>query len=112
MFMGAWFLLLFLVALGFLGARAVWPAPRIWSAADPLRMAAAPALGFGIASGFFFTLRIVLHLSPAVVIACVFAALAVAGAIPGCVPAPPPPTLPRPMGLPPSGYGFFSEPGS
>ena len=79
--MGAWLLLLFLIAFGFLAARAVWPAPRVWSAADPLRMAAAPALGFGIASGFFFILRIVLHLSPAVVIASVFAALAVAGAI-------------------------------
>jgi len=79
--MGAWFLLLFLIALGFLGARAVWPAPRVWSAADPLRLAAAPAFGFGIASGLFFVLRILLHLEPAVVIASVFAALAVAGAV-------------------------------
>ncbi len=79
--MGAWILLLLLIALGFLSARAVWPAPRLWSAADPLRMAAAPALGMGIASGIYFVLRVVFQLSPAAVIAAVAAALAIAAAV-------------------------------
>lgn len=74
--MGAWLFLLVCVALGFAIARAFWPAPWRWSAADPLRLAAAPALGLGAASGFYFALRLVLHLPAA----------AALGAVAACVP--------------------------
>ena len=79
--MGAWILLLLLIALGFLSARAVWPAPRAWSAADPLRLAAAPALGMGIVSGIYFVLRIVLLQPPSGVIGAVAAAFALVAAV-------------------------------
>ncbi len=69
--MGAWLLLLALVAMGFFLARAAWPAQRRWSAADPLRLAAAPVLGFGAASCVFFALRLVLSLAPAVSLSAV-----------------------------------------
>lgn len=79
--MGAWLLLLLLILLGFAAVRAVWPAPRVWSAADPLRTAASPAFGLGIASCFYFVLRIVLHQSPVTVMACLAVLLAGCGAL-------------------------------
>jgi len=79
--MGAWLLLLFLILLGFVSARAIWPAPRVWSEADPLRLAAAPLLGMGIASGIFFALRIVLQQSPVAVIGAVLATAGLAAAV-------------------------------
>ncbi|MBI2687541.1 MAG: hypothetical protein HYX27_14605 [Acidobacteria bacterium] len=80
--MGGWLLLFLLPVLGFAFARAVWPAPRRWSSADPIRIAVAPPIGFGIASGLHFALRTVLHLDAVFVIGAVvlvtacFAALA------------------------------------
>lgn len=74
--MGAWLFLPVCVALGFAIARAFWPAPWRWSAADPLRLAAAPALGLGAASCVYFALRVVLHLPAA----------AALGAVAACVP--------------------------
>lgn len=74
-------LLLTAIAAGYAGMRAAWPAPRHWSATDPLRLSAAPAMGLGIASGLFFALRVVLELPPWAVIAALPAALLVLGAI-------------------------------
>lgn len=79
--MGSWLLLLALLALGFTTLRAAWPSSRIWSAADPLRLAAAPAIGLGIGSCLFFALRIVLQLPVTVVYLAVVLATAVTGAI-------------------------------
>lgn len=77
--MGSWLLLLTLVALGFAVARSVWPAPRLWSAADPLRLAAAPALGLGVGSLLYFLLRIVLRQPPAAVVGGVVVVCAAVG---------------------------------
>jgi hypothetical protein len=79
--MGAWLLLLVLVSMGFFLARAVWPAQRHWSPADPLRLAAAPVLGFGAASCVFFALRLVLSLAPAVSLSAVVILTAVLAAV-------------------------------
>ena len=79
--MGAWLLLLVLISLGFALARAFWPAPWRWSAADPLRLAAAPALGLGAASGIYFALRIVLRQPPIAVIGAVVAAAVILGGV-------------------------------
>lgn len=69
--MGAWLLLLLLILLGFSTIRALWPAPPRWSAADPLRLAVAPALGYGLAGCAYFALRIVLQQPPAVAVGAV-----------------------------------------
>jgi len=74
--MGAWLLFLILIVLGFAAIRALWPAPPRWSAADPLRLAAAPAIGFGIAGCLYFALRIVLQQPPAIAVAAVCVATA------------------------------------
>ena len=74
--MGAWLLLLILILLGFSAIRALWPAPPRWSAADPLRLAVAPAIGYGIAGSAYFALRIVLQQPPATAIAAVCIAAA------------------------------------
>ena len=74
--MGAWLLFLILIALGFAAIRALWPAPPSWSSADPLRLAAAPAIGFGLGGCLYFALRIVLQQPPAVAIAAVCLAAA------------------------------------
>jgi len=79
--MGAWLLLILLIVLGFACVRAVWPAPRVWSAADPLRLAGAPALGLGIGSCFYFALRVVLHQPPAIVFVALALLLGAAGGI-------------------------------
>lgn len=79
--MGSWLLLLVLGALGFAMVRAIWPAPRAWSAADPLRVAVAPALGLGVGSLLYFLLRVVLRQPPMLVIGAVVLATAAAGGI-------------------------------
>ena len=52
-------LLLCLLA-GFCAVRAVWSAPRHWSAHDPLRLALSPAVGLGLLSLVYFSIRLVL----------------------------------------------------
>jgi hypothetical protein len=52
--------LLLCVLAGFGAMRAAWPAPRSWSAHDPLRMAMAPSLGLGLLSLVYFAVRTVL----------------------------------------------------
>lgn len=69
--MGGWLLFFTLIVLGFASIRGLWPAPRRWSPADPLRLAAAPAIGFGMAGAFYFALRIVLQQPPVAVTAVV-----------------------------------------
>jgi hypothetical protein len=51
--------LLLCVLAGFGLLRTVWPAPRRWSAHDPLRLAMAPALGLGLLSLVYFAIRTV-----------------------------------------------------
>jgi hypothetical protein len=77
--MGAWLFLLVFLALGFAAIRAAWPAPRQWSAADPLRLAAAPAMGIGIGSCVFFLARVVLQLAPGATLGVVVLVLAAVG---------------------------------
>jgi len=52
-------LLLVSVIAGFALARAIWPAPRQWSACDPVRLAVAPVLGTGLASVAYYLVRLV-----------------------------------------------------
>lgn len=52
--------LLLCVLAGFGAVRAAWPAPRRWSAHDPLRLAMAPSLGLGLLSLVYFAVRSVL----------------------------------------------------
>lgn len=78
--MGSWFLLVTLIALGFLLLRAIWPSSRGWSGTDPLRLAAAPAFGLGIGSCLYFVFRIVLQLPVLAVDIAVIAALVCTGA--------------------------------
>lgn len=52
--------LLVCVLAGFCAVRAVWPAPRQWSAHDPLRLALSPAVGLGFLSLVYFSIRLVL----------------------------------------------------
>jgi len=102
--MGAWLLLILLIATGFTGIRAVWPAPRRWSEADALRLAAAPAVGLGIGSCLYFALRIVLHLSALTAIGAsiplllLFAGIAWQRAA-TAIPDPPPPPRDAPVWL-------------
>lgn len=51
--------LLLCVLAGFGAMRVAWPAPRRWSAHDPLRLAMAPALGLGLLSLVYFAVRTV-----------------------------------------------------
>jgi uncharacterized membrane protein len=76
--MGSWLFLLLFIALGFAAIRAAWPAPRRWSAADPLRLAAAPAFGIGICSCVYFLVRVVLQLAPGATLASIVLVLAAA----------------------------------
>ena len=48
------------VLAGFCAVRAVWSAPRHWSAHDPLRLALSPAVGLGLLSLVYFSIRLVL----------------------------------------------------
>ncbi len=57
--MGAWLLLVLIIAMGFVSVRAVWPAPSRWSSADPLRLALAPLAGLGLSSLLYFGVCIV-----------------------------------------------------
>jgi hypothetical protein len=52
--------LLLCVLAGFGAIRTAWPAPRRWSAHDPLRLAMAPSLGLGVLSLVYFAVRTVL----------------------------------------------------
>lgn len=67
-------LLLCLLA-GFGAVRAAWPAPRRWSAHDPLRLALAPSLGLGLLSLVYFAVRTVMGASGGAVVGT-FAAVA------------------------------------
>ncbi len=67
--------LLFCVLAGFGAMRAAWPAPRHWSAHDPLRLAMAPAFGLGLLSLVYFAVRTVMGGTGGVVLVA-FATLA------------------------------------
>ena len=58
--MGGFGGLLLCVLAGFCAVRAIWSAPRHWSAHDPLRLALSPAIGLGLLSLVYFAVRVVL----------------------------------------------------
>ncbi len=67
--------LLLCVLVGFCAVRAVWTAPRQWSAHDPLRLALSPSVGLGLLSLVYFSIRLVLGQGNGVAVS-VFAVLA------------------------------------